>query len=60
MFITIEENLVNLDKVNCIIVDEYEDGFVIRVQFERGNELTLFYYTEEEAMEAFKNIQSKL
>ena len=56
MFIKIDENLINTDKVAAIVADEIDGEFVLIVQFEYGSELTIFYDTEKEAVNELNKI----
>ena len=45
-----DETLINMDKVTAIFVSEEDHEYVLTVAFEIGNQLTLYYDTEKEAL----------
>lgn len=55
------DTLINMDHVNTIIVKENETcEYVLVIRFERGDELSLFYSKEKEALKALNEIYSQL
>ncbi len=45
-----DETLINMDKVTTIFVSEEDHEYALTVAFEIGNQLTLYYDTEKEAL----------
>lgn len=55
------DTLINMDHVNAIIVRENETNeYELIVRFERGDELSLFYSKEKEALKALNEIYNQL
>ena len=55
------DTLINMDNVNTIIVRENETcEYELVVRFERGDELSLFYSKEKEALKALNEIYSQV
>lgn len=55
------DTLINMDHVNTIIVREDEScEYALVIRFEMGDELSLFYSKEKEALKALNEIYSQL
>ena len=54
------ETLINMDKVTTIFTSEEEDCYSLTVAFEVGNQLSLYYDTEEEALKALNDIYNQI
>lgn len=55
------DTLINMDHVNAIIVRENETcEYELIIRFERGDELSLFYSKEKEALKVLNEIYSQL
>ena len=56
-----DDTLINMDHVNAIMVRENETcEYELVVRFEMGDELSLFYSKEKEALEALNEIYSQV
>lgn len=51
-----DETLVNMDKVTTIFVSEDDNEYVLTVVFERGQQFSLYYDTEKEALDDLNKV----